>query len=377
MSVCLDESPVALTPVEVLQNIVAEFRTNTCAKSIAPEKLTNEDSEKYFAYYCEHCDTNHGAERSEWAKAVAQVKDNYPENSNPDYNAYATMAIQMVHKVKHFDIRDYVESYVKSTSEYLYVTKAINASQRTQVGFMEFLCKSEVTSENTHAETVIRYDCLKCNAAHYVTSNDFNLMKKEINESKKGVWLAARVSKQAKRLYLREVSQLNRLFFENNLFEKETSIAFLNTLEKKKKNREKEAIARAHNRKMNPSAKKKAKSPVIESAPAKPAVDSTIQNPIRLYILPPHLMTQELLIEYQKCGRKIAHNTLEEAKLAYVGHSLEGHSFYKCLYEDHYHYGRGDGKVTGSPASQAKSGLTWYKNNYKKANRFIHRIMLE
>lgn len=99
----------------------------------------------------------------------------------------------------------------------------------------------------------------------------------------------------------------------------------------------------------------------------------------RFYILPPHLMTEEWLVEYQVCGRKKTWDTFAEADEMKKSFPLELKDIYECPFCSKWHWGHKNEKAmtTDAAKNQAKRGLFWYQRNHVKANIFIHRIMHE
>jgi hypothetical protein len=98
------------------------------------------------------------------------------------------------------------------------------------------------------------------------------------------------------------------------------------------------------------------------------------------YILPPELVSIDLMVEYMVCGRKRHYSSPGEAAKGireFTNVEADGvKEVYACPHCDGYHYGTNSKKPLNRRKTAA-SGFMWYCRKPAIANRFIHRIMTE
>jgi hypothetical protein len=87
-------------------------------------------------------------------------------------------------------------------------------------------------------------------------------------------------------------------------------------------------------------------------------------------------MNEEWLAEFHVCGRKVSYSKVSDALIFKHQNKQDDYAVYECSYCSGWHLGR-EGKGVSSKTELARRGLFWYRRNHKKANTFIHKIMME
>jgi hypothetical protein len=384
--------------VENLHALIEEFYNVMCNDAVLPpEEIIKLDDRRDFAFTCK-CGSMHVGHGRIWSVVATTINQNAPAEDHPEVEEYKLHRKEFMAEVEHIKIRDYAEPFLKETEEWKYVEAAISHHQKLISDFMTSLCTSKVTPEKEAAHNlIVAYYCNKHETNHYVSPQKNNEFRTRVSGGRVPDEFLPFLCKLSERIVLRDTSAAFRDWAEANPQEKIENVANRRRQEEKAARRivdmaHREAVAiQAESRKAKNRAKaasaakarllvKKAKGEAkallakseVPGPPQGPAV--TFDDP-NLYILKPNLMSEDWLIEYHVCGRKVAYKKVSEALIYKHTNFQEGYDVYECPYCSHWHYGR-KGKPV-APAIQAKRGLRWYKMNHKKANIFIHRIMME
>lgn len=381
--------------VENLHALVAEFYNVMCNDAVLPyEEIIRLDDKRDFAFNCK-CGSKHVGHGHIWSIVVTTIKQRTPAEDHPEFADYQLRRKDFMAEVNHIKIRDYAEPFLRASEEGPYIEAAITHQKKLIDSFMSNLCSSQVSPKTNGANNiVVSYYCEKHGTSHYVTPQKNNAFRNSIAGSKVPEQYVPFLSKLSQRIVLRDTSAVFRDWAEANPQTKEENLAHLTKREEKAARRilevarqEVAAIrngsgmtkhrtnAEAQARIIKKKAKSEAKALLARSkVPGPPGPTATYDDP-NLYILKPHLMSEDWLIEYHVCGRKVAYKKVSEALIYKHTNFQEGYDVYECPYCSHWHYGRKGKPVP--PAIQAKRGLRWYKLNHRKANIFIHKIMME
>lgn len=383
--------------VENLHALTEEFYDVMCNAEVLPlEKLIKLDEKRDFAFECKRCGSKHVGHGRIWSMVASTLGQKTPHGDHSEVEEYKLLRKLFMDDVKHIKIRDYVEPFLKETEEWKYVEASIAHQQKLISDFMHDLCSSKVTPETEAAfSVVVAYYCEEHETDHYVSPQKNNEFRLKISGSHVPQEFIPFLSKFAQRIVLRDTSAIFRDWNESHPQKKLENLANRKRQEEKAARRvlemeRQEAAAMRTGKGMTKSqTKAAAKARIAEnkiktetqalqtggtSAQKKSKNPVTFDNP-NLYILKPHLMSEDWLIEYNACGRKVAYAKVSEALIFKHTNFQEGYEVYECSYCSNWHYGRKGNPV--SPSVQAKRGLRWYKRNHKKANAFIHKIMLE
>lgn len=369
------------SPLENLHTTIDAFYDFMCNKETLPlEQILKLDDKHDFAFLCSRCGDAHAEHGRVWSMLAVAIKQNYPAEDHPEYEEYFRVRREFMSEVKHIDVRDYAEPFIKETDEWQYVEAALEDQKKDIETFLESLCRSHVTPETAKdVAVVVGYYCDKHDTNHYITPQRNNEFRSSIGGARVPEQYLPMLSKLAQRIVLRDLSAKFRDFIADHPQTKTDSIAFQVTQKQKQAqkaaNREKEMKAAA----LKAEKKAAAKELIVKKKKSK---KTNKNNPLvhdpKFYILKPELMSDEWLAEYHVCGRKVAHPTVSDALVFKHTNGLEEeYKAYECPYCSGWHLGR-EGKGITEPTSKlAKKGLFWYRRNYKKANIFIHRIMME
>ena len=377
-----------------LHTLTAEFYNFMCNDEVLPlEKIVKLDDKRDFAFICK-CGSTHMEHGHIWSVVATTLNKQTPEEDHPEFEKYKLLRKMFMDEVEHIKIRDYAEPFLRASDEGPYIEAAITHHQKLISDFMNDLCSSKVTPEKEAAHNVIvAYYCKKHETNHYVSPQKNNEFRKKISGGKVAEEYLPFLCKLSQRIVLRDTSAVFREWEEANPQEKKKNTANHRRQEERAARRiletarqEASAIrsaskmpkdqinSAAEARILLKKAKVEAKALLAKSKSPSPDAAITFDDP-NLYILKPHLMSEDWLIEYHVCGRKVAYKKVSEALIYKHTNFQEGYDVYECPYCSNWHYGR-KGKPV-SPAVQARRGLRWYKRNHKKANAFIHKIMLE
>lgn len=379
--------------VENLHALTAEFYNVMCNDSVLPpEAIVKLDDKRDFAFICK-CGSTHVGHGHIWSVVATTINKNTPDEDHPEAEEYKLQRKLFMDEVEHIKIRDYAEPFLRASGEGPYIEAAITNHQKIISDFMDSLCFSKVTPEKEAAHNVIvAYYCKKHETEHYVSPQKNNEFRKKVSGGKVSDEFLPFLSKLSQRIVLRDTSAVFREWEEANPQQKMKNIANHRRQEAKAARRiletaRQEAAAIRSASKMTKEQTKSAAEARILLKKAKveakallaksksPSTAVITDDDPNLYILKPHLMSEDWLIEYHVCGRKVAYGKVSEALIYKHTHFQEGYDVYECPYCSNWHYGRKGKPVT--PAVQARRGLRWYKRNHKKANAFIHKIMLE
>lgn len=380
--------------VENLHALTAEFYNVMCNDSVLPpEEIIRLDEKRDFAFMCK-CGSTHVGHGHIWSVVATTINQNTPDEDHPEFEEYKLQRKLFMAEVEHIKIRDYAEPFLKKTDEWKYVEAAIARQQKLIVDFMAGLCSSKVTPEAEAAfNVIVAYHCEEHGTDHYVSPQKNNAFRLKISGSHVPEEFLPFLCKLSQRIVLRDTSAVFREWNEAHPQKKIENIANQKRRDEKAARRvlemarqEAAAIrsearmpkdqtkAAAKARIVLKKAKGEAKALLAKGQVPAPVSTITFDDP-NLYILKPHLMSEDWLIEYHVCGRKVAYEKVSEALIYKHTNFREGYDVYECPYCSNWHYGRKGHPV--SPAVQAKRGLRWYKRNHKKANAFIHKIMME
>lgn len=381
--------------VENLHALIAEFYNVMCNAAVLPyEEIVRLDEKRDFAFDCK-CGDNHVGHGRIWSMVATTLKVNTPNEDHLEFEEYELLRKNFMNEVKHIKIRDYAEPFLRASNEGAYIEAAISNQKNLMDSFMSNLCASQVSPNTNGAHNiVVSYYCEKHQKSHYVTPQKNNAFRTSISGSKVPEQYAPFLSKLSQRIVLRDTSAVFRDWAEANPQTKEENLAHLTKREEKAARRilevarqevaairsgsgmtKNKANAEAKARIIKKKAKGEAKALLARSKVSPPPGPTATYDDPNLYILKPHLMSEDWLIEYHVCGRKVAYKKVSEALIYKHTNFQEGYDVYECPYCSHWHYGR-KGKAV-PPAIQAKRGLRWYKLNHRKANIFIHKIMME
>lgn len=386
-SVWTSESLVA--NLEALAN---EFYAVMCNDKVpSPEEAIKLDDKHDFAFSCK-CGRKHFGRGHIWSVVATTINNATPSEDHPEREAYVNLRKQFMTEVQHFKIRDYAEPFLRASPEGFYIEAAINKQKKIIAEFQRYLCQSKITPEtDTASNIVVAYFCEKHDTDHYVSPQKNNAFRSSISGSHVPQEFLPFLCKLSQRIVLRDTSAVFREWSEAHPQHKVQSFFHKKRLDAKASRKVAEMVRQAEqssSKEEKQKAKAAAKTRILNknaSEANKALVSASTQSPLKesafvvdnsnLYILPPHLMSEEWLIEYLVCGRKVAYEKVSEALIYKHLNFQEGYDVYECSYCDNWHYGR-KGKPV-SPSVQAKRGLRWYKHNHKKANIFLHRIMME
>lgn len=437
--------------LENLQALEDAFYNLFCHRELwSVEEVRKLDDKHYFAFSCEHCGQMHAERIGVWAEVASSVMKDSPSEDHPEYEEFQRRRKEFVRKVKHIDVRDFAEPYLRASSEGVFIEGAVQFHQQVMDEYHAFICGSTLELGVTPDNALVAFFCTEHAATHYLKGADNNFYRRQVIGSHIPPQFVEHLSKLGQRVVLRDINFAFRKFDAAHPSEKvankavaaqthmKAKIAAEEKAERRRLHTEAEESAKIHkderlkNQKMQEeqasqgkeeqrsNSEEKVKALLqqktlrniqddkeqqvtaerrklkackrIEKAQKKNKKNSdskrkynyqtsTVDDP-RLYILPPHLMSEEWLVEYQVCGRKVAHSSLEEAQVWKDARPLEmkeGYNAYACAYCSLWHWGRQRKPSIGNYSSkrQAKAGLLWYKSNHKKANIFIHRLMFE
>lgn len=386
--------------VENLRSLTAEFYNFMCATEVLPiEQIKRLDEKRDFAFICK-CGKNHTEHGRIWSMVAATLTMRTPAEDHPEFEKYELLRKEFMNEVEHIKIRDYAEPFLRASEEGIYIEAAINHQQKMIEDFRQKVCSSKMTCENNKADhTIVSYYCEKHEVNHYINPQQNNHFRPLISGAHVPEEYIPFLCKLSQRIVLRDTSAVFRDWAEANPQTKMENPAYLS--HKAERDAEK-AVRRALDAERQEAAairtgtgiskrqtKAAAKARIAENkvkeetkalqaggvaTKKKSKNPFTFDNP-HLYILKPHLMSEDWLIEYNVCGRKVAYTKVSDALIYKHTNFQEGYEVYECSYCSNWHYGRKGHPA--SPAVQAKRGLRWYKRNHKKANAFIHKIMLE
>lgn len=381
--------------VENLHALTAEFYNVMCNSEVPPVEEVAKMSRREFAYACK-CGSNHVEHGSLWAVVSKKIRENTPDEDHPEFDEYAQLRKEFMDEVKHIHVRDYAEPFLKQTEEWKYVEAALQAQLAAMAEFEKFVCSSEITLETVTAhDIIVSYYCEEHGKDHFISPERNNHYRYLMGGNYIPKEYLPHLCKLSQQIIGRDTSAIFREWIELHPQNKVDSIGN-RRLRKEKAERtaleiERQAAAAAirvaGKSKNQLAAAKRVKNKAKGEAKAARArelratrttsasVSSVVYADPNLYILKPHLMSEDWLIEYHVCGRKVAYKKVSEALIYKHTNFQEGYDVYECPYCTNWHYGRKGHPV--SPAVQAKRGLRWYKMNHRKANIFIHRIMME
>lgn len=351
--------------LENLQAVTKAFHNLMCnMPEPSLEEVLKLSSRKHFAFVCAKCGKPHAGNKAIWGTLVPLINSNTPDAGHPEHEQYATRRKEFLNQVKFIGVRDYAEPFLMASSEGMVIQEALQHQKTILDQFAATICNSEITLETSTAQSLTSYDCVIHGVSHLITNEQKNHFRSLTSGGNAPKCFTDKLSKLSQRIVLRDMSAAYNVFNNSH-----PNVQIDNRHWKKVTNAKKQAA--------------KAERIAMRKAPAKKKPKEKNPNPHDFtemknshYILPPHLMSEEWLVEYQICGRKVPYT--HEGALAYRSkHKMRPlYVFYTCPYCSNLHYGRNmmnkfDTKM------QAKSGLRWYKHNPKKANIFIHRIMME
>jgi hypothetical protein len=377
--------------VENLRSLTAEFYNFMCATEVLPiEEIKRLDEKRDFAFICK-CGKTHTEHGRIWSLVATTLKTRTPAEDHPEFEKYELLRKEFMNEVEHIKIRDYAEPFLRASDEGVYIEAAITYQQKKIDDFMQKVCSSKMTCINNKTDnTIVSYYCEKHEANHYINPQQNNHFRSLISGAHVPEEYVPFLCKLSQRIVLRDTSAVFRDWAEANPQTKMDNPAYLS--HRAEENAEKAARRALHEsqeaankikaankvanlkKKAKGEAKALLKSNKVSGHAPAPVSSITFDDP-NLYILKPHLMSEDWLIEYHVCGRKVAYKKVSEALIYKHTNFQEGYDVYECPYCSHWHYGRKGNPV--SPTVQAKRGLRWYKQNHKKANAFIHKIMLE
>lgn len=365
--------------IENLRSLIAEFYNVMCnTETLSLEEIKKLDEKRDFAFVCKACGSNHVGHGHIWSMVVTTIAKNTPEKDSPLFEEYLLIRKEFLSEVEHIKIRDYAEPFLLASDEGQYIEAAAQRQRDAIKTFMEKICSSKITPETEASHTiVVSYYCEKHETTHYVTPQQNNYYRSMINGAHVPEDLIPFLSKHSQRIVLRDASAVFREWNVAHPHDKVASIANRKRQEEKAVRRELDTVrVEAANEK---KATKQAAKARMTKKKTKTA-SSSYSDP-QLYILKPNLMSEDWLIEYHVCGRKAAYEKVSEALIFKHTQTAPGeYEVYECPYCAGWHLGHKTKKEDSADSTrqrQAKSGLYWYRRNHKKANAFIHKIMLE
>lgn len=383
--------------VENLHTLIAEFYNVMCNEAVLPlEEIIRLEEKGNFAFNCK-CGSSHAGHGRIWSIIASTLKVRTPNEDHHEFADYELLRKEFMNEVKHIKIRDYAEPFLRASDEGFYIEAAINKQQKLIADFMHDLCRSTMTQKTEGAHNiVVSYYCERHETNHYVTPQKNNSFRSSISGSHVPAEYLPSLCKLSQRIVLRDMSAVFRDWAESNPQTKEDNLSHSNKREEKAARRileearqeaaairtgtgiqtknQTRAAAKARIIKKKANGEAKAARKIMETYGTSSSRPITFDDP-NLYILKPHLMSEDWLIEYHVCGRKVAYTKVSEALIYKHTNFQEGYDVYECSYCSNWHYGRKGQPVSSS--IQAKRGLRWYKRNHKKANIFIHKIMME
>lgn len=367
--------------IENLRSLIAEFYNVMCnAETLPLEGIKKLDEKRDFAFICK-CGSNHVGHGHIWSKIVTTIAVNAPEEGSLLFEEYMLMRKEFLNEVEHIKIRDYAEPFLRASEEGKYIEEAAQRQRDAIQTFMEKMCSSEITPETEAAHTiVVSYYCEKHETAHYVTPQQNNYYRSKINGAHVPEDLIPFMCKHSQRIVLRDTSAVFREWNVANPQNKVASVANRKRQEEKAVRRELDAV-RVEAAGKKKATKQKAKARIAKKKKSTKSHNTPIYADPQLYILKPNLMSEDWLIEYHVCGRKVTYAKVSEALVFKHTQTAPGeYEVYECPYCEGWHLGHKTKKEDSADSTrqrQAKSGLYWYRRNHKKANAFIHKIMLE
>jgi hypothetical protein len=370
-SLCTSESAL-----ENLQTMIAEFYNVMCKPDVLPiEEIKRLEDKRNFAFICK-CGLNHVGHGSIWSAFVVAITSNTPVEGHPEFEEYMLRRKEFLAEVEHIKVRDYAEPFLMASDEGSYIKASLEVQKNAIADFKAKLCSSKVTPTTASGfNIVVSYYCEKHETSHYVSPQANNHHRALINGSKIPEEYAPFMCKLSQRVVFRIASEIYREWDEANPQNKVPSIANRKKQEEKAVRRELDAALVAAAQEKN--RRKKAARERIKKKKAKKANKAKTYDDPNLYILKPNLMSEEWLVEYQVCGRKVSYSKVSEALIFKHTQTSGEYEVYECSYCSGWHLGHKGKEEYRVPARQAKSGLFWYRQNHKKANAFIHKIMME
>lgn len=350
--------------VENLKTVTDWFYNTMCnAPEMSLDEMRNMDTKKYFAFHCAKCGADHAGKKAIWSAIVPVLNHHTPEKDSPEFQEYVIRRKGFFKQVQFFDVRDYAEPFLKASSEGEVITAAIHEHQRIMAEFSQLICNSTATYKDIHVSHIVVFECSE-HGTHNIPAPVNKMYRSLINGAKVPYKFANKLSKVSQRIILRETSASYREFNETNPYKKienPCEEGRLETIAKKKADSRAAEVAKQARKKSAAKTHQRRKAELEWVNPA-------------LYILPPHLMSAEWLIEYQVCGRKTRF-TYKAALAHKARYNQDDYNIYQCSYCSSWHYGH----MTNGTSTNTlmKRGLKWYRSNPKKANIFIHRIMME
>lgn len=348
----------SLSPLEKLRTGIDMFFTAFCDDVKTVDELAVMTDKRHKAFPC-RCGQSHAIHRSQFREFMQRFMESTPNAEHPEHAEYTAEFRAFNAATRKLKIRDFIEPVLKER-EGTYIESALIDARHALKEFTEANCSSELTAHSyLPGLPLVGTYCPIHETTHYLNARQFGEFSKRFNKTPEHI--AIHLSETSERIVSRDRDQMVREY-----------------------RKEFPLLGKKQTKKLNENLRAQAKVAQTTQPPKKPKVSpgkirvnkrTSVKLPNSenwLYILPPHLMSEEWLIEYSICGRKAPFSKPEAETMAA---SQKTKNAYQCPYCTAWHVGTQGRKR--SLSHQAYNGMFWYKKDHIRANRFIHRIMME
>lgn len=363
-------TPSSASAYEKLQSDIDAFYEIICNTEVDVFDLLDKTNDEYFTISCTRCatSTQHVINAKLFQSIVMAMSANLekmPPSATRD--KCNTVLFEFLRTVNRKGLRPYVDSAVMKTPEWGMVLALFNDFKEEEYALRNDMCQqydsmdSETKTKQLYEAGLYKYECRKHDKeTHFISAFDIEELKESLHEVFQSEVLGHELPEKLQILADNMYASKKRKF--GNYYVAHTPLIAPQVSKKTEKLKEK---------KLTPNQ-------ALHIASVEKRQARLAKNPT--YILNPDTVATDWLVEFQICGRKIAHETIEDAELhrltQYAHMEESAVESYKCPYSDHYHVGRNSG-VEVSVEEKAQAGYRWYRKDILKANDFIQRIMLE
>lgn len=356
-----------------LKNVMDEFYRKVCTDALSMKAIVDLDETTYFAFLCLSCGNPHRMLKLDRDRMSVLIRNKIPPHDHPEYAEHCELEQDFVARTRTLNNLEYARTHVAEREK----VRVKDAEELQDVVFNKLLssfCQSfnRIYGKNC-GEHLIEYYCSKHEEKHYLTLPVFEKFRAQMTSQFPPNFVQKNLSAETKLVIAAWLVERRKRFeTEHPVFIVKVQPELRPKKAKKKK---KKTSCKSHV--VTPSVALHRSRPV-KAEPTLQGADMSLTlqltpNDKNDYVLHPGLMSDEWLIEYQVCGRKVAFSQLEEAQ-----HQAEicKKDTYKCSYCDNWHIGKKNPGITRM-SEVAQRGLKWYLRDARKANRFIYKIMME
>lgn len=307
-----------------LQELV---HTTMVSTSIVLESRDIDNLRKYTAYACDKCQVNHFFPSSEWAAFVRSL-------TLSQLHLLASTKVHSGMKPVLNELKT-IEGWDDAWNATLLKAESLSTSWRQQV------CQKETQDMLGNKTQEWLIPCEKHANYHHVAGDVFQLLKN----------------------YLCTETHYTDVFDYRNLpallpvFIREELKRFANKLTEELREQSTVWVE-----------------PTVEEVPQRKKSKEAFYY--LKYIIPVDHVPEDLLVEYNKCGRKTRYESVSEAHKVMEKQGVQDSKVcYKCRYCDGYHFGSQGSSSSIRRKKQVRNGAYWYRLNPNKANQFIMRVL--